>query len=130
MESTTLLYWQPFDHVPEPFVDVSQVFHDLVAGTYFFAISDTNKDGICCVYGQGSIAITNHGTNQVLWQRRGDFNDFLSVTLSLDSNGTVVSYEESLVWTNPSLATTLANTPRESWQVDGPSPGDNEKFQG
>jgi hypothetical protein len=129
LESATLMYWQPFNSVPEPFVDVSHVFHDLVAGTYFLEISDTNKDGICCLYGQGSIAITNHGANQLLWQHRGDFTDYLGVTLTLDTNGTVVSQDESAAWINPSLATSESNG--EGEDLGGPSSaGNNEKFQG
>ena len=52
IESASLLYFQPFESVPEPFVDVSHVFHDLVAGTYSFHISATKKDGICCKFGK------------------------------------------------------------------------------
>ena len=109
VDSHTLMYFQEFESVPTPFVDVSHVFHRLTAGTYVFAISDTNKDGICCGFGQGGIAITHHETNQVLWQHAGEFTDFVSVTLQLDSRGSLVSAEESTIWINPSLQTSDSN---------------------
>ena len=113
-ESMALLYFQPFESVPQPYTDVSHVFSDLKAGTYVFAISDTKKDGICCKFGKGSIAITNHETNDVLWEHTGEFDEYLSVTLELDSNGSLVSAEEATAWINPSNAVSNSNGPPAS----------------
>lgn len=110
-ESMTLLYFQPFESVPQPYTDVSHVFHDLQAGTYVFAISDTKQDGICCKFGAGSIAITNHETNNVLWEHSGDFKEYLSVTMELDQDGSIVSFQEADAWINPSKAVSDSNGP-------------------
>jgi hypothetical protein len=113
-ESMTLLYFQPFESVPQPYTDVSHVFHDLKAGSYVFAISDTKMDGICCQFGKGSIAITNPITNEVLWEHAGDFEEYLSVTLEMASNGTVVDFLEGDAWINPSKGTSDSNGPPSS----------------
>ncbi|CAB9521115.1 Plasminogen (Fragment) [Seminavis robusta] len=130
IESATLLYFQPFESVPEPFVDVSHVFHNLVAGTYNFAISDTEKDGLCCEFGQGSIVITNHGTEQVLWEHNGKFEEFLGVTIKLDEAGNVVSLEEATEWINPSVRVSKANEDKLANANGDATPGNNEKLDG
>jgi len=110
-DSMSLLYFQNFDTVPQPYVDVTHVFHNLRAGTYFFGISDKKKDGMCCQFGQGSIAITNHKTHEVLWEHNGEFEEFLSVTLELNSAGSVVDAQEGTKWINPSIAASNFNGP-------------------
>ncbi|CAB9518558.1 Kallikrein 1-related peptidase [Seminavis robusta] len=99
LESFTLLHWQPYEQIPMPYVAVQRVFSNLVAGNYTFAISD--QDGVCCGYGPGFMEITKEGTGEVLWEHNGVFQYFLSVTLELDSTGSVVSVHESQEWLNP-----------------------------
>lgn len=117
IDSHSLLYLQDFESVPTPFVDVSHVFHRLKAGKYFFAISDTKQDGICCEFGQGSVSITHHETNEVLWEHNGDFTDFLGVTLELDGSGSLVNAEENASWKNPSVQTTEENDAKHGYML-------------
>ena len=119
VDSQTLLHFQDFDSIPAPFVDISHVFHHLTAGTYFFAMSDTNADGICCAYGNGSITIKNPGTNQIIWQHSGAFKDFVGVLLELNGNGNMVEEaEENTEWINPSLYTSESNDAKNGGLID------------
>ena len=101
LDSYSLLYWQPYEQVPMPYVTVNRVFSNLVAGTYVFAISDDSGNGICCGYGPGFISITKPHTGEVLWEHWGVFKDQVSVRLQLDATGSVVTLEESDGWINP-----------------------------
>lgn len=121
-DSFSLLYLQPFESVPAPYVDVSHVFHDLPAGTYQFHIADSKKDGICCSFGTGSISITNQNNN-VLWQHNGKFEEYLGVTLTIGKDGHLEDAVESLTWTSPGSNLTDHNS--EAY-VNDPENNDEE----
>ena len=101
LDSYTLLYWQPYEKIPMPYVVVNRRFSNLVAGSYVFVISDLNGNGICCGYGPGFISITNPDTGETLWEHWGAFKDQVSVVLQLDETGSVISAEETDGWINP-----------------------------
>jgi hypothetical protein len=107
MDSFTQLYWQEVGDVTRPFTIISRDFPLLPAGTYQFRMGDHGADGICCKFGEGSIAITATLDNEkdddndnvppktiVLWQHNGNFTKFLQTTLELTANGTLV-YEKT-----------------------------------
>ena len=73
------------------------------AGTYTLSIGDSGRDGICCVYGQGSISLINDKNNQVIiaGQETGDFTSHIAYTIEIKDNGqveligTTTAYENS-----------------------------------
>jgi len=115
MESYTQLYWQPYKSVQAPYTIVSREFPDLPAGSYRFRIGDTRNDGICCKYGNGSMAITashasdDYATSHVLWQHNGNFTKFYQVTMNISERATHISLQEKQHYTSPSQAVSNQN---------------------
>ncbi|CAB9504571.1 Vitamin K-dependent protein C (Fragment) [Seminavis robusta] len=111
LDSWVQLDWQSYALVTEPFTTVSKSYPDLPGGTYQFRIGDKRWDGMCCKYGQGSIAISvsTPTSNRTLWQHDGNFSRFLQYTFELSDNATLVWKEETQTYTSPSMAATKRN---------------------
>ena len=63
------------------------------------------------------MVITHHETNEVLWEHNGDFTDYLAVTLELDSDGSLISTEETTSWKNPSVQITEQNDAKHGYML-------------
>jgi hypothetical protein len=109
LDSWVQMYWQPYDSVLTPYTVVHQVFNDLPGGMYQLRVGDVRTDGICCTYGNGSIAITIANRQQqqqqqhtILWQHDGNFSNFLQYTFEVNDNATLVWKEEVQHYVSPS----------------------------
>lgn len=50
-------------------------------------------DGICCLYGRGSLAISDSDT--AIWRHRGDYGIYLKVVFDMDTQGNLVFVTET-----------------------------------
>ena len=71
------------------------------AGTYFFLIADSARDGICCQFSQGNITVRNDATGEILWKHNGVFTEHIEMYINVDGDGNVVWMNETMQNNDP-----------------------------
>jgi hypothetical protein len=79
------------------------------AGTYYFLIADSARDGLCCNSGQGNITVTNDATGEVLWVHNGQFTDLIEMYIHVDVDGNKLWMNETKPLDMDSLQVVSAN---------------------
>jgi hypothetical protein len=77
----------PAFSVTTPMELVTKSIPDLLAGqSYIVTIQDLAGDGVCCVYGEGSVQVVlvaPSGNESVVWGHRGDFGTAIEATVEV-----------------------------------------------
>ncbi|CAB9524770.1 expressed unknown protein [Seminavis robusta] len=90
-------YLKPFDNYITPFEGVVTTFNDLKPGQrYFFKISDSNGDGICCDHGKGFFSITDKVSGRNLYYMDGvGFQAYLELVFDILPDGSATITHKS-----------------------------------
>lgn len=67
--------------------------------------------GICCMYGNGSIWITNDLTGEEVYKNNGAYKQYLRVLMKLDANGTFAEVSETEHYTLSYKRVSIPNYP-------------------
>jgi hypothetical protein len=75
-QGDTLIYTQAAGTYHKSESTYTHTFNNLAPGAYKFLITDSESDGLCCEWGEGSVSITSK--NDVLLGVKGTFKEILS----------------------------------------------------